>query len=160
MSLSPPSVSWWGERLGGRASALAKNLEEGQLGQRGEGLLALAAALSVAIVNGCHPLLTRLLHLLLSRLGASLLLACGSLFLANGVWELDRSMNLFANPVRDNTLAVNGVFLLVKHPVYGGLIMVCFGVSMLRDNALGILLSLALAAVLVSLPFLFLSALQ
>lgn len=57
-------------------------------------------------------------------------------------------MSLFFTPVERNKLITSGVFRLVRHPIYGGLLLLCFGVSIAAQRFDKLVLTIALAVVL------------
>ena len=66
------------------------------------------------------------------RLGA-VLLAAGGTLAAGGVASLGRSLSPFPEPREDAELVEHGAYGLVRHPIYGGLLLAATGWSLSRS---------------------------
>jgi protein-S-isoprenylcysteine O-methyltransferase Ste14 len=118
------------------------------LGPRGEGWVAIQACIFLVISIGglAGPAWDGG-----SRL-ASTILGVACIGLGNGlaVWAMVRLRNVltpFPRPRGDVTLVVDGPFGLVRHPIYGGLIVGSLGWALLTASVV------SLAGVAVLLPF-------
>jgi hypothetical protein len=45
-----------------------------------------------------------------------------------------QKLNLYSNPVDENFLQTEGPYGIVRHPIYSGLILLCFGLAMLTSS--------------------------
>jgi protein-S-isoprenylcysteine O-methyltransferase Ste14 len=82
-------------------------------------------------------------YLFLAGVGA---LAPGSVLFAAGIATLGRSLTPLPHPREDAVLRCQGVYRLVRHPVYGGILLLAIGWS-LAAAPLGLLPAAALAVV-------------
>jgi protein-S-isoprenylcysteine O-methyltransferase Ste14 len=65
------------------------------------------------------------------RRGAGILIAIGGVaMLAGGMVGLRHSLTPFPRPLERARLQVGGAFRLVRHPIYGGLILIALGSSL------------------------------
>lgn len=112
------------------------------MGKRGEGWFVLQMLLFAAILFAPRippaefPLWLRLLGL-----GV---LALGGIFGTGGVLALGANLTPFPKPLAGGSLVTTGVYALVRHPIYTGLILGTLGWGIFRANLPGI----GLAAVL------------
>lgn len=103
------------------------------LGPRGEGWVVLQFLLFVAIgvvaafaepwPSGVAPTL---------RAFGTLAVAAGFLFLAMAFPKLGVSTTAFPKPVEHGELRTDGIYGLVRHPIYGGVMLLALGWSLLR----------------------------
>jgi len=95
------------------------------LGPRGEGWVAIQGVLIVAIVacgvfGPCWPEATRLwLWIVAAVIGLA-----GLALFAGGSQRLGRQLTPFPKPVAEGEIKRDGAFRLVRHPIYGGVLMV------------------------------------
>lgn len=78
-------------------------------------------------------------------LGAGLL-GAGSLLAVAGLGGLGRQLTPLPKPSPSATLVQSGAYSMVRHPVYGGLIVAVLGWSLLHGRWAGLLASMLLAA--------------
>ena len=78
-------------------------------------------------------------------LGIALLLS-GALLGVRGVVDLGRALTPLPFPRDDAELVETGVYALVRHPIYGGLILMAFGWAIVRASVFAIILAGVLAA--------------
>ena len=95
-----------------------------QLGRRGEGWVApqplLIAALAVAGAKGRRwPSGLRGPRLAAAGLGA----AAGLYLFSDGISRLGRQLTPFPKPVEEGSLKRSGAYRLVRHPMYGGVLL-------------------------------------
>ncbi len=116
------------------------------LGRRGEGWVAGQALLIVAVLlsafagrgwSGDYAVVAY-------ALGGTLLLL-GVLLLAAGAGRLGGSLTPFPAPRSSPALSTTGPYALVRHPMYGGGILIAFGWTIVFASIVGLVLSLALA---------------
>lgn len=117
------------------------------LGPRGEGWavaqLVIAALILVAGIAGPRWPSTGTV----TRLAAGIVISVsGWALLFAGVVGLGRSLTPFPRPSIHADLRMGGVYRIVRHPIYGGLMLVALGWSLLSSPA-----ALAATAVLVAL---------
>jgi protein-S-isoprenylcysteine O-methyltransferase Ste14 len=74
------------------------------------------------------------------------LIVAGVVFLLESGRRLGRSLTPFPAPVPGGRLRTQGVYALVRHPMYLGGILVALGWSVLFESVAGIVLTAALAA--------------
>ncbi|CAN0237930.1 unnamed protein product [Pylaiella littoralis] len=120
------------------------NVAEGNVGERGEEFVVAQFLLLLFVAMGSVPLIGGLAMFLV---GPGFL-AGGIGLCAAGVKGLAKSLSPWPAPVKDNVLETEGVYGLVRHPMYTGLVMVCVGSGVLTDSPTRMLLSFVLALVL------------
>jgi protein-S-isoprenylcysteine O-methyltransferase Ste14 len=116
-----------------------------ELGPRGEGWLVLQVLLGAAII-GCGFVgvyWPGSADSFLAILG-SLIAVAGVLLVVLGVLSLGRSFTPLPRPRARTDLRQGGIFRLVRHPVYGGAILIGLGWS-LADAPLGLIPTALLA---------------
>eukprot|EP00198_Chlamydomonas_reinhardtii_P006283 XP_001695619.1 predicted protein [Chlamydomonas reinhardtii] len=98
------------------------------MGRRGEGwLLATLAALTMLV----FPPLT--LKGLVDFL-ATLALTSGAIFIITALFTLGRNLSPLLQPRKKHSLVVSGIYSYVRHPMYGGLMLVAAGFTILTRN--------------------------
>jgi len=118
------------------------------LGRRGEGWVAVQIAL-VALVLLCEllgPGWPPTVAPLLDAAGVALLAVGSALFLA-GIGSLGRSLTPCPRPRDDGTLREGGAYRLVRHPMYGGVLLAAAGWSLMR-TPIGLAMTLLAGAFL------------
>ena len=118
------------------------------LGPRGEGWVAIQAALFV-VVGLAGLAATSALHGAMAGLafGAGLaLIAGGAALVAAGIGELRRgeAFTALPRPREAATLRESGPYRLVRHPVYGGLVLVALGWALARGSVPALVATAAL----------------
>jgi protein-S-isoprenylcysteine O-methyltransferase Ste14 len=137
-------------KLTSAGMAAMENLYEGDAGSRGEQILGLALLLFIMIIFGIFPRLLSLIMFFV-KIAATLMIAVGLALSFSALMDLGDNMSLFLIPnAKNHKLVSTGAYALVRHPIYGGIIMFTFGWSILKDNSFQLLLSVLLAMVLVS----------
>ncbi len=76
--------------------------------------------------------------------GLGLMLA-GAILLARGLLDLGRNLTPVPRPRADAQLVETGVYALVRHPIYGGLIVTALGWALVSASGLTLLLAALLA---------------
>lgn len=130
---------------GRRGLAGARDLPS--LGRRGEGWAALQVALiGASIAAGLRgpdwPSETRGRR----RVGAGLAFLAGAPLLVGGGRKLGRQLTPFPKPAAEGNLKEDGVYRLVRHPMYGGGLLVMAGWALVSSP-------LALAPLALAAPF-------
>jgi protein-S-isoprenylcysteine O-methyltransferase Ste14 len=115
------------------------------LGRRGEGwvvgqaLLVAAVLLSALAGRGwAHG------HAVVAYVAGGALLALGLLLLAAAAGRLGASLTPLPAPRPGRTLTRTGPYALVRHPMYGGAILIAFGWTIVFATIIGLAFSLAL----------------
>ena len=75
-----------------------------------------------------------------SLLGLGLMLA-GALLLGRGLMDLGANLTPLPYPRDDSRLVETGVYALVRHPLYGGLVVTSFGWAMVSTSLVTLLLA-------------------
>lgn len=119
---------------------IQQNVMNGDLGGRGE-LYAIAQfAILVCILGGGIPVVGGPLMVLL---GPGLLLAgAGVVFVASN--ELGASLSPWPVPSDNTKLETGGLYSEMRHPMYGGLLAACAGLSIISGSATRLLLTAVL----------------
>jgi protein-S-isoprenylcysteine O-methyltransferase Ste14 len=117
------------------------------LGPRGEGWLAgqvvLFVALSAALALG-GPAWSGAIRVALGAVGLALVAAGGGLAV-RGLLDLGRNLTPFPRPIEGAALVSRGAFGLVRHPIYGGIVIAAAGLGLLAASvaALGVAVLMA-----------------
>jgi protein-S-isoprenylcysteine O-methyltransferase Ste14 len=74
------------------------------------------------------------------------LMGAGALLLGKGLLDLGSSLTPLPHPRDGAQLVVSGVYALVRHPIYGGLILTSFGWALVSASPLTLGLALLLLA--------------
>ncbi|WP_218082468.1 methyltransferase family protein [Anthocerotibacter panamensis] len=80
---------------------------------------------------------------LMGILGA-LLLAAGAVVILLGLGVLRSNFTVFPRPRPEGELVTDGIYGLMRHPFYTGLILFCLGISFLTDSLIKLLLTVGL----------------
>ena len=116
------------------------------LGRRGEGWVALQAVLFVAVIaSGSAGPLWGGPARAMGALAGLALIAAGVALIAGGVVGLRRQLTAFPRPVANGELIEGGAFGLVRHPMYGGLVLLAVGWGLLTASVSTLLCALVLA---------------
>jgi protein-S-isoprenylcysteine O-methyltransferase Ste14 len=83
-----------------------------------------------------------------ARLVATVLLSAGAAAIVSGMWVLDKSLTPFPKPPGQASLVRHGIYALMRHPVYAGLIAVSLGWACLWGSRRGVALALLQAVLL------------
>lgn len=109
---------------------------------RGGGWVAAQAVLTAAVALSA---LVGLGQSTVSYVAGGVLIAAGVALLVESGRRLGRSLTPFPAPVPGGELRTEGVYGLVRHPMYLGGILVALGWSALFESVVGIVLTAALA---------------
>ena len=126
-------TNWSGRSEPGEADT-ASRLPE--MGPRGEGWVALQVVLLAAIVTAGMrgwrwPSSTRSLRLLAAGPAA----LAGAYLLAAGIGGLGKQITPFPKPVQQASLRRDGAYGLVRHPIYGGVLLLAAAWSLVSSPA-------------------------
>jgi len=75
------------------------------------------------------------------RVLGGLLLAIGGVLGTLGILALGRNLSPFPKPIVGGSLVTNGVYGIVRHPIYTGLILGTLGWGLLMSSVLGVILA-------------------
>ena len=109
-------------------SLTTKRVHLPDLGQRGEGWVALQVVLLITIVGAgfVGPLWTGPVRMVGAIVGAALI-AFGIGLVTAGILGLRRQLTAYPRPVPGGRLIQNGAFGIVRHPMYGGGVIAALG---------------------------------
>jgi protein-S-isoprenylcysteine O-methyltransferase Ste14 len=116
------------------------------LGRRGEGwfLLQLVFFGAIAVSGFTGPAWSGWLLAAGIALGG-VLVSCGGILALRGVLDLRENLTPFPKPLDNAQLVETGAYRLVRHPIYGGLILGALGWGLVRAAPLALLGAVALA---------------
>jgi protein-S-isoprenylcysteine O-methyltransferase Ste14 len=120
-----------------------------RLGRRGEGwfLVQLALLVAVAIAGGLGPAWTGPARAVGVGIGL-VLIAFGGILALRGIFDLRAYLTPFPMPVDGARLVDTGAYRLVRHPMYGGLILGSVGWGLLTASVPALVAAFALAVAL------------
>lgn len=75
----------------------------------------------------------------------AVLAGLGGAMVAGGLAALGSQLTPYPAPVRDGALVERGAYRLVRHPIYGGIVLGALGVSLADGNWPGLVLAFTLA---------------
>lgn len=76
--------------------------------------------------------------------GRALVVAAAVMFIA-GMRALGRNLTGYPEPIADGTLISHGVFRFIRHPLYGGNVLLVLGIALHQRSISGVALSIAAA---------------
>lgn len=99
-----------------------------ELGRRGEGWFVIQVVLlgAVAVAGGLGPAWSGVARAVGVALGV-VLLGLGALLAVRGILDLRHNLTPFPKPIDGARLVDTGAYRLVRHPIYGGLILGAIG---------------------------------
>lgn len=119
------------------------------LGKRGEGWVLLQGVLIAAV------LLSALSGHRWSGTAQVVAYACGGILLALGLWmliaggaKLGKALTPLPAPKREGDVVSSGVYRLVRHPMYGGGLLIALGWTILFATVLGLVFTIVLTVFL------------
>ena len=112
------------------------------MGKRGEGWFVVQLAL-FAVILLAPPVPPVTFPLWLRALGLGILIA-GGMVGTGGILALGSNLTAFPKPIEGGTLVTKGVYSVVRHPIYTGLILGTLGLGIFRESLLGIGLAVVL----------------
>lgn len=117
-----------------------------ELGRRGEGWFLIQVVLLgvVAVAGGLGPDWSGTARAVGVALGV-VLIGAGGLLAVRGILDLRQSLTPFPKPVDGALLVDAGAYRLVRHPIYGGLILGAFGWGLVSASIPALVGAVALA---------------
>lgn len=117
------------------------------LGPRGEGWLIGQIVFFVAIASSpgdawAEPGQT------IGRWGGAFLMIGGLALAARAILDLGPNLTPFPRPRRAGVLVEHGIYRLIRHPVYAGLVLITVGWSLVHGSIVGLVLSAVFAGFL------------
>jgi protein-S-isoprenylcysteine O-methyltransferase Ste14 len=122
---------------------LFNNAFESPMGNKGEWWFVAQTALMTAVAVGTVPLLG-----VVMKLFGGMSVVSGLYYLGYGMLNMCESLSPFIFPASKNILKTYGAYSIVRHPIYSGLILLSFGLSIFTNSLPRFLLSTALAVLL------------
>lgn len=123
---------------------LQDNIAQGNVGERGEEWVLAQGTIILCVALGTIPVVGGAVTLLA---GPGLLLA-GLLVMFAGATGLGDSLSPWPAPVKDNELTTTGIYGVIRHPLYSGLVMSTLGFGVVTGSPLRMLLGILLALLL------------
>lgn len=120
------------------ASKVAENIQDGDVGQRGEVYFIAQAILIVSILLGGIPVVGEPLQ---AVLGPLLLLSGLAIGVLSVVDLGSDSLSPFPKPPSSGSLKTTGVYAQMRHPMYTALLTVMLGIAMISNSADRLLLT-------------------
>ena len=105
------------------------------MGKRGEGWFVVQVVL-FAVILLAPPVPAVMFPLWLRILSLGLLVA-GGVFGTGGVLAFGSNLTAFPKPIEGGTLVTKGMYRLVRHPIYTGLILGTLGLGIFRATCWG-----------------------
>ncbi len=68
----------------------------------------------------------------------------GIIVLGVALLQLNKNLSPFPTPVADSHLLQNGIYGLVRHPIYSGILFIVFGYGLYQESAYKLLISFLL----------------
>ena len=116
------------------------------LGRRGEGWFLLQLVLFGAIaVSGAAGLAWGGWPAAVGIASGGVLIGCGGILSLRGVLDLRENLTPFPRPLEGARLVESGAYRLVRHPIYGGLVLGALGWGLVRASPLTLAGALLLA---------------
>merc|ERR1711920_15236 len=84
----------------------------------------------------------------LNFLAGPVAMVAGAGLIAAALYELRGSLSPWVVPATSTSLKTNGVFEVMRHPIYAGLLLLCFGLGVFTNSAARLLLTGVLLYVL------------
>lgn len=125
-------------------SKIKDTISEGEFGKRGEEYVAAQVFLILCVLVGTVPLLGGSLYFL----AGPLCMAAGGAIVAAALYEIGDGLSPWVTPSAESELKTGGVFEYVRHPIYGGLLLLCFGIAIISNSASRLVLTGVLYLVL------------
>lgn len=127
---------------------ILESFNTGDMGSRGEEYLIAATCMVAIVIFGFIPKISFLIELILRLLG-TVMIVVGITMMLNAAFELNDKCSPWLQPSKNTTkIVTGGVYGVVRHPMYGGCILLCFGLSMLQQHVYKCIAAIALSIVL------------
>lgn len=82
---------------------------------------------------------------LIAQIGAGICIVASILCLVRAFAHLGSSLTPFPKPLTTGTLVTSGMYAIVRHPIYTGLLLGCAGVTLFSQSPVALLATLILA---------------
>ena len=105
------------------------NLSNGEVGKRGEELVLLQFFIMTFVFFGVPFFISFFI-----KLSGLLSTFLGIYLMFRGVWDLKDNVTPFIYPIEGNRLITTGVYDVVRHPIYTGLLFFSAGVAIASDS--------------------------
>jgi protein-S-isoprenylcysteine O-methyltransferase Ste14 len=117
------------------------------LGRRGEGWFVLQVVLfgAIAVSGAAGPAWGGWPAAVGIAIGG-VLIGCGAILSLRGLLDLRENLTPFPRPLEGARLVESGAYRLVRHPIYGGLVLGALGWGLVRASPLTLAGALVLAA--------------
>src|ERR1035437_3481187 len=138
-------MPWNSRRLAARRTNVGADWLP-DLGRRGEGWFLLQVVLFGAIaVSGTAGPAWGGWQAAVGMVAGAILIGCGGVLSLRGLLNLRETLTPFPKPLDNAQLVETGAYRLVRHPIYGGLILGALGWGLVRAAPLARLGAVALA---------------
>jgi protein-S-isoprenylcysteine O-methyltransferase Ste14 len=117
------------------------------LGPRGEGWLVGQIVFFVAIASAPGDVWPEPAQTI-GRWSGALLLLGGLAVVARAVFDLGPNLTPFPRPRQAGVLVEHGIYRVLRHPVYAGLVLITAGWSLMHGSVIGLVLSAVVAGFL------------
>jgi protein-S-isoprenylcysteine O-methyltransferase Ste14 len=124
---------------------LLQNIRHGEYGKRGEELLFTQLALLGFVFFGMNSFLTigiKIFSLISFFYGMHLLF--------RGIFDLKEQISPFIIPAKEHRVVDSGIYEQVRHPIYGGMMLLALGISIIAKDVYKLFVTIMLGLVLVS----------
>ena len=115
-----------------------------EAGKRGEEILLVKVLLISLLILGIPEGLIGIIKLF----GISSWIL-GFYLLLDGIWHLKSNLSFYNIPIQNNYLVTSGVYDMVRHPIYGGIMLLAIGSSIVCGNLEKLVISIFLTVLLV-----------
>lgn len=115
------------------------------LGPRGEGYVAIQSVLflAIALAGLFGPAWSGRARVATALVGVALI-AGGALLALRGALDLGKSLTVVPRPLDRSTLVERGAYAVVRHPIYGGLVVASVGWGLATASPLALVAGLVL----------------
>mmetsp|Transcript_32432 Transcript_32432/g.61088 ORF Transcript_32432/g.61088 Transcript_32432/m.61088 type:complete len:226 (-) Transcript_32432:70-747(-) len=116
------------------------NVMAGEFGTRGEAYVAAQLFILLCILVGTVPLVSSSLYVLAGPLA----MATGGAMIAASLYELGGDLTPWITQPQGSSIKTGGIYEYARHPIYGGLVLLCFGIAIVSNSANRLILTGAL----------------
>jgi protein-S-isoprenylcysteine O-methyltransferase Ste14 len=128
----------------------AENFMDGDMGKRGEKAVLTTTVLMFFILFGVGNRWVYFIIQFFIKVVAFLMILVGTGIFLNAIWEMKEHFSLLLTPSHNNKVVTSGMYKIIRHPMYCGIVMLAFGWSISQQQIFKVVLSMALFVVLVS----------
>jgi protein-S-isoprenylcysteine O-methyltransferase Ste14 len=131
-------------------SSFLSNTKEGSKDGMKNGTLIFAMVLVFAMaILTIHPLFESMVLICLRFVVSPVFMLLGLYFILAAVWELNEQNSMLLVPKAAHQLVSTGVYKVVRHPMYTGLLMLCLGRAWIARSMLKLFFTIILGFILV-----------